>query len=277
MVEDARKAHLPRPRPHHLLDGPDDGSAHGLAPGPQAPRQGRPREARSAVQPAPELGSLLDASHALSHPLAGQLPLHHGRRRPPHPHGRHHRSPEGRSAYARQPHGERRRIDRMGSRPARGRRGLLLHPAPLPRLRLHNRFPGGPAPGRDDRHVPQVRHGNGPGGAASPTVHLLPGCSAHVRAPPGCSRGHKRGPVIHPFLSVGRDATVGLAGRPVGAGDRWPHDRRLRHDGGLPDHPGITARFLASTRGAGHPLPLHPGEDRGSRKSEPRGHRGRGR
>ena len=209
--------------------------------------------------------------------MGRRLPVNDGGRRSPHSHGRHDRRAEGRRSHARQPHGERRGINRVGPRAPRGRGGLLLHPAPLPRLRVHDWLPGGPAHGGDDRYVPQIRHRAGAGRSAPAAVHVLPGCPAHVRAPARGGGGHERGPVIHPFLSVGRDATVGLAGRPVGAGDRWPDDRGLRHDGGLPNHPGITARFLASTRGAGHPLPLHPGAHRRSGESLLRGCRWRSR
>ena len=277
MVEVRGETDLPRARPHHLLHGPNDGSARGLAHGAQASRQGGPREARTALQPAPELGSLLDTRHAHRDPVARRVPVSHGGRRSPYSHGWHNRRAEGRRSHARQPHGERRGIDRVGPRPPRGRRGLLLYPAPLPRLRVHHWLPGGLAPGGDDRYVPQVRHRASTGRSAPAAVHVLPGRSAHVRAPARGGGGHERGPVLDPLLALGRNASLGAAGRTVGAGHRRPHDRRLRHDGGLPDPPGITPRLLASTRGARHPLPLHPGAHRRSGKPLPRGCQWRGR
>ena len=205
------------------------------------------------------------------------MPRLHGRRRPAHPHGRHDGRAQGRGSHARQPARQRRGVHRMGARPARGRRGLLLHPAPLPRLRVHDRFPGGPAPGGDRRHVPEVRHRPGPGRPAPTPLHVLPGRAPHVRAPAGGSRGHGRGPVLHPLLPVGRDAPVGASGPKMGGGDRRPHDRRLRHDRGIPDPPRFPPGLLAGARGAGYSLPLHAGAHRRPRgpRARRRGRRGR--
>ena len=136
-----------------------------------------------------------------------------------------------------------------------GRRGLLLHPAPLPRLRVHDRFPGGPAHGGDRRHVPEVRHRTGPGRPAPTPLHVLPGRAPHVRAPAGGSRGHGRRPVLHPFLPVGRDAPVGASGPKMGGGDRRPHDRRLRHDRGIPNPPRFPPGLLAARGALGIPFP----------------------
>ena len=209
MVEVPGETHLPRARPHHLLHGPHDGSARSLAHGAQASRQGGPQEARTALQPAPELGSLLDARNAHRNPVARRLPGSDGGRRSPHPHGWHNRRAEGRRSHARQPHGERRGINHVGPRAPRGRGGLLLHPAPLPRLRVHDWLPGGPAHGGDDRHVPQIRHCAGTRSSAPPAVHVLPGRSAHVRAPARGGGGHERGPVLDPLLALGRNASLG--------------------------------------------------------------------
>ena len=165
----------------------------------------------------------------------------------------------------------------VGTGPPRGGRGLLLYPSPLPCLRLHDWLPGGPAHGRDNRYVPQIRHGPGPGGPTPPAVHVLPRRSPHVRAPPQGGRRHKRRPIVDPLLPFGCDASLGLAGRSVGARHRRPHDRRLRHDRSLSHHPWVPSRLIARTRSPWHPLPLHAGAHRRSRKPLPRGGRWRGR
>ena len=165
----------------------------------------------------------------------------------------------------------------MGAGPSRRGRSLLLHPPAFPRLRLHDWLPGGPALGRDNRDVPQVRHRAGPGGPTPPAVHVLPRRSTDVRAPPQGSRGDECRPLVDPLLAVRRHASLGCTCRSVGTSHRRPHDRRLRHDRGFPDHPWFSSRLIARTRSPWHPLPFHPGPHRRSGKPLPRGGRWRGR
>ena len=270
LVQDPGEAHLPRTRPHHLLRGPGQRTTRGLTPGAQAAVEGGAREARSTRQPAPGVGTLVDARNARREAVGGPLRLLRGGHRPPHPHRRHDGHTEGGRTHARESTRQRGTVHCVGIRPPRGCRGLLLHPPPLPRLRFHGELPGWPAPGRDHRHVPEVRHDARARRPAPPPLHVLPGRSPHVRTPSGSSRRHGRRPIFHPFLPVRRDASVGTASPEMGGSDRRSHDRGLWHDRGLSGPPRLTLGFLARTRGARSAFPLHTRAYRRSRESHPR-------